>query len=180
MTVGKCARATFVERVSPSGPGSLSTLVAEVDLGDDADILWIVDQEKGSGETHLGQLTVKLGANSKLRLFVLNAGGALVRQEVHCETVGEGADIQIRGVNLLAEGQHVDVTTTLTHSVAHTTATEIFRNVVMGGQGVFQGMIKVAKGAQKTDARLACNSLLLSDEGDFFAKPELEIFADDV
>src|SRR6185312_4483763 len=67
-----------------------------------------------------------------------------------------------------------------THSVAHTTATEIFRNVVMGGQGVFQGMIKVAKGAQKTDARLACNSLLLSDEGDFFAKPELEIFADDV
>jgi len=180
VTVGKCARATFVERVSPSGPGSLSTLVAEVDLGDDADILWIVDQEKGSGETHLGQLTVKLGANSKLRLFVLNAGGALVRQEVHCETVGEGADIQIRGVNLLAEGQHVDVTTTLTDSVAHTTATEIFRNVVMGGQGVFQGMIKVAKGAQKTDARLACNSLLLSDEGDFFAKPELEIFADDV
>ena len=180
VTVGKGARATFVERVSPSGPGSLSTLVGEVDLGDDADILWIVDQEKGSSETHLGQLTVRLGANSRLRMFVLNAGGALVRQEVHCETVGEGADIQIRGVNLLAEGQHVDVTTTLTHSVAHTTATEIFRNVVMGGQGVFQGMIKVAKGAQKTDARLACNSLLLSDDGDFFAKPELEIFADDV
>lgn len=180
VSVGKGARATFVERVSPSGPGSLSTLVGEVDLGEDADILWIVDQEKGSSETHLGQLTVRLGANSKLRMFVLNAGGALVRQEVHCETVGEGADIQIRGVNLLAEGQHVDVTTTLTHSVAHTTATEIFRNVVMGGQGVFQGMIKVAKGAQKTDARLACNSLLLSDEGDFFAKPELEIFADDV
>ena len=79
VTVGKGARATFVERVSPSGPGSLSTLVGEVDLGDDADILWIVDQEKGSSETHLGQLTVRLGANSRLRMFVLNAGGALVR-----------------------------------------------------------------------------------------------------
>ncbi|MET0258986.1 MAG: SufD family Fe-S cluster assembly protein, partial [Methylobacterium sp.] len=115
-----------------------------------------------------------------LRLFVLNAGGAIIRQEVHAQTVGEGADIQIRGVNLLQAGQHVDVTTTLNHNVAHTTSTEIFRNVVLGGSGVFQGMIRVAKGAQKTDARLACNTLLLSDEGDFSAKPELEIFADDV
>ncbi|RIY03742.1 Fe-S cluster assembly protein SufD [Aureimonas flava] len=178
--VGAGARATLVERAPAGAAGDLSSAVHDLDIGDGAEALWIVVQEKGAAETHLGQLNVRLGADAKLRLFVLNAGGAVVRQEVHAVTVGEGADIQIRGVNLLEAGQHVDVTTTLNHNVAHTTSTEIFRNVVFGGHGVFQGMIRVAKGAQKTDARLACNTLLLSDDGDFSAKPELEIFADDV
>ena len=62
-----------------------------------------------------------------------------------------------------------------------TTSNEIFRNVIVGdGHGVFQGQINVAQIAQHTDARMACNSLLLSDQSEFSAKPELEIFADDV
>ena len=47
-------------------------------------------------------------------------------------------------------------------------------------RGVFQGQINVAPDAQKTDAKMACNTLLLSDDGEFSTKPELEIFADDV
>jgi Fe-S cluster assembly protein SufD len=47
-------------------------------------------------------------------------------------------------------------------------------------RGVFQGMIRVAPDAQKTDARMACNTLLMSDDAEFSVKPELEIFADDV
>ncbi|WP_062202667.1 Fe-S cluster assembly protein SufD [Aureimonas sp. AU12] len=180
VSVGSGAKAVIVERQPMAGSSSLSSSIHTLDIGDGSDILWIIVQEKGADETHLGQLNVTLRADSKFRLFVLNAGGAIIRQEVHAVTVGEGADIQIRGVNLLQAGQHVDVTTTLYHNVAHTTSTEIFRNVLLGGHGVFQGMIRVAKGAQKTDARLACNTLLLSDEGEFSAKPELEIFADDV
>ncbi|KQT83523.1 Fe-S cluster assembly protein SufD [Aurantimonas sp. Leaf443] len=180
VTIGAGASATIVERLSEGAAGSLSSGVSTLTIGDGANVLWVVDQGKGAGETHLGQLNVSVGADATFRLFVLNAGGALVRYEVHSATVGEGAAIAMRGVNLLAAGQHVDVTTTLDHRVPHTSATETFRNVVTGGHGVFQGMIKVSKGAQKTDARMACNSLLLSDEGDFSAKPELEIFADDV
>ncbi|MBC8131188.1 MAG: Fe-S cluster assembly protein SufD [Rhizobiaceae bacterium] len=178
--VGAGAKATFVERLADGGARALSTAVATLAIGEGAEVLWIVDQAKGAGETHLGQLNVTIGKDAVFKLFVLNAGGALVRLEVHAETAGEGADIQMRGVNLLAPGQHIDVTTTLNHTVAHTTSTETFRNVVTGGHGVFQGMIRVARGAQKTDARMACNTLLLSDDGDFSAKPELEIFADDV
>jgi Fe-S cluster assembly protein SufD len=178
--VGAGAKVTFVERFGSGHDRALSTVVANLALGDGAEVLWIVDQARGTGETHLGQLNVTLGRGSKFRMFVLNAGGAVVRQEVHTVTEGEGAEIAIRGVNLIEDGQHVDVTTTLNHVAPHTSATEVFRNVVLGGHGVFQGMIRVAKGAQKTDAKLACNTLLLSDEGDFSAKPELEIFADDV
>lgn len=73
------------------------------------------------------------------------------------------------------------MTFTLGHDVPHTTSTEVIRNVVLDrAKGVFQGQIRVAPDAQKTDARMACNTLLLSDDADFSAKPELEIFADDV
>jgi Fe-S cluster assembly protein SufD len=178
--VGAGAKAVFVERLSPGNQSAMSTGVTNLTVGDGAEVLWIVDQAKDKDETHLGQLNVTVGANAIFRLFMLNAGGGLVRLEVHAETKGEGADIQMRGVTLLHGGQHIDVTTTLNHTVPNTTATETFRNVVTGGHGVFQGMIKVSRGAQKTDARMACNTLLLSDDGDFSAKPELEIFADDV
>lgn len=178
--VGAGAKAVFVERLSPGNQSALSTGVTNLTIGDGAEVLWIVDQAKDKDETHLGQLNVTVGADATFRLFMLNAGGGLVRLEVHAETKGEGADIQMRGVTLLHGGQHIDVTTTLNHTVPNTTATETFRNVVTGGHGVFQGMIRVSRGAQKTDARMACNTLLLSDEGDFSAKPELEIFADDV
>lgn len=179
-TVGDGAKAVFVERIEGAASPTPSTGVRHLAIGAGADVLWIVDQAKGASAAHLGQLNVELGADASFRMFVLNTGGALVRYEVHAETMGEGGDIKIRGVNLIENGQHIDVTTTLRHTVPNTTATETFRNVVTGGHGVFQGMIKVAKEAQKTDAKMACNTLLLSDDGDYSAKPELEIFADDV
>ncbi len=179
-TVGAAAKAVFVERIEGAASPTPSTGVSHLVIGEGADVLWIVDQAKDPSAAHFGQLNVELGADASFRMFVLNTGGALVRYEVHAETMGEGGDIKIRGVNLIENGQHIDVTTTLRHTAPHTTATETFRNVVTGGHGVFQGMIKVAKEAQKTDAKMACNTLLLSDDGDFSAKPELEIFADDV
>ena len=180
VAIGAGASATIVERIEGGGGSVPSTGISHLSVGDNAEVLWIVDQEKPLSAAHLGQLNVTIGADAVFKMFVLNAGGQLVRYEVHAETLGENSEIRIRGVNLIETGQHIDVTTTLRHTVPHTTATETFRNVVTGGHGVFQGMIKVSREAQKTDAKMACNTLLLSDEGDFSAKPELEIFADDV
>src|SRR5690606_41834450 len=88
---------------------------------------------------------------------------------------------KLRGVNLLGGEAHCDVTMVLDHAAAHTTSTEIIRNVVTDrAHGVFQGQIRVAQIAQKTDAKMACNTRLLSDEAEVSTKPELEIFADDV
>jgi Fe-S cluster assembly protein SufD len=111
----------------------------------------------------------------------MNTGGKLVRQEIKVDAAGQGAVFNLRGVNLLTGDSHTDVTMVLDHSAPHTTSSEIVRNVVTGkARGVFQGQIRVDRLAQKTDAKMACNTLLLSDEGEFSAKPELEIFADDV
>src|SRR5690606_40771178 len=127
-----------------------------------------------------GQVRVRLGANAKLKLYVGNAGGKLVRQEVRIDVEGEGSELTLRGVNLLGQESHTDVTLVLGHNVPHTSSTETIRNVVFDrAKGVFQGMIRVAPDAQKTDAKMACNTLLLTDDGEFAVKPELEIFADE-
>jgi Fe-S cluster assembly protein SufD len=160
---------------------ALVSSVSEVRIGEGADVTWVILQEQGAQDTHLGQIRIDLGADARLQLFVINAGGKLVRQELHIAVTGEGADFKLRGVNLLGGETHTDVTMTLGHNVPNTTSTEIIRNVVFDrAKGVFQGMIRVALDAQKTDAKMACNTLLLSDDADFSAKPELEIFADDV
>ncbi|TCR82151.1 Fe-S cluster assembly protein SufD [Rhizobium sp. BK376] len=180
--IGGSVKATIVERhQAVTGDAALVSAVSDVTIGDGAEVTWIILQQQGSDDTHLGQIRLDLGADVKLKLFVINAGGKLVRQELHIKASGEGSELVIRGVNLLGGDTHTDVTMVLGHNVPNTTSTEVFRNVVFDrARGVFQGMIRVAPDAQKTDAKMSCNTLLMSDDAEFSAKPELEIFADDV
>jgi Fe-S cluster assembly protein SufD len=182
VSFGAGSKATVIERhQSAADAAAFVSSVSDIDLADGADITWIILQQQGVADTHLGQIRVKLGTNAKLRLFVINAGGKLVRQELRIDVAGEGAELTLRGVNLLGGDTHTDVTLVLGHNVPNTNSTEIIRNVVFDqASGVFQGMIRVAPDAQKTDAKMACNTLLMSNDGDFSVKPELEIFADDV
>jgi Fe-S cluster assembly protein SufD len=160
VTVGAGAKATIVERQTGSGPALVSS-VSSLELGEGAEIVWIIVQEQAEDATHLGQFNARLAKD--------------------VDAAEDGADFQLRGVNLLGGDTHCDVTMVLDHSAPHTTSTEIVRNVVTGrAHGVFQGQIRVDRIAQKTDARMACNTLLLSDDAEFSTKPELEIFADDV
>jgi Fe-S cluster assembly protein SufD len=178
--VGAGAKATIVERQSGSG-SALTTSVANLLVGDDAEVLWLIVQEQPETASHLAQFNAELGKNAKLTLFIMNAGGKLVRQEVRVKASGEGSDFQLRGVNLLAGDTHTDLTMVLDHVAPNTGSRELVRNVVTGkARGVFQGRINVHQPAQKTDAKMACNTLLLSDDAEFSTKPELEIFADDV
>lgn len=180
--VGERAKGVFVERhIALGASDALVSTITDLRVGAGADIVWVISQKQGMSDTFFGQINIWLGAGAKLTLFVANAGGHLVRQEVHIAAEGEGSELVLRGVNLLCGKSHTDVTMTLDHSVPDCVSSETFRNVVCDqAHGVFQGQIKVAPIAQKTDARMACNTLLLSDEGDFSCKPELEIFADDV
>lgn len=181
-TFGANSKATVIERHVAGGENAaFVTTVSDIALADGAEITWIILQAQGAADTHLGQIRITLGTDAKLRLYVVNAGGKLVRQEIHVIVAGEGSDLTLRGINLLGGETHNDVTFTVGHDVPNTTSSEVIRNVIFDrARGVFQGQIRVAPDAQKTDAKMSCNTLLLSDEADFSAKPELEIFADDV
>jgi Fe-S cluster assembly protein SufD len=181
-TIGAGVKGTIIERHLAAGDNAaFVTTVSDITLADGAEITWIIFQAQGGADTHLGQIRITLGTDAKLRLYLINAGGKLVRQEIHVVVAGEGSDLILRGINLLGGETHNDVTFTVGHNVPNTTSSEVIRNVIFDrARGVFQGQIRVAPDAQKTDAKMSCNTLLLSDEADFSAKPELEIFADDV
>ncbi len=180
VVVGARAKAVLVERQTGSAD-ALASSVTTLDVGEGAEVLYVLVQEQAAGATHLGQMNISLGKDARLTVFLMNMGAKLVRQELRIDAAGEGSDLKLRGINLLAGETHCDVTMVLDHSAPHTTSTEIIRNVVTDrAHGVFQGQIRVASIAQKTDAKMACNTLLLSDDAEFSTKPELEIFADDV
>lgn len=180
LKAGARSSATIVERQSGDGAAFVSS-VSTLELGEGADILWVIVQDQAETATHFGQFKAKLAKDAKLSLFVMNVGGKLVRQEIFVDVEGDHADFRLRGINLLGGETHCDVTMNLGHLAPHTTSTELVRNVVTDrAHAVFQGQIRVARPAQKTDAKMACNTLLLSDEAEISTKPELEIFADDV
>lgn len=179
--IGSNVKATFIERQIGGEAETFATSVGHVTIADNSEIVWVILREHTDLSTQLSQINVTIGENSKLILFVMNAGGKLVRQEINVDVKGEGSDFQLRTLNLLGGETVTDVTMNVGHLVENTTSTEVVRNVVTDrARGIFQGMIRVAKIAQKTDAKMACNTLLLSDDAEFSAKPELEIFADDV
>jgi Fe-S cluster assembly protein SufD len=178
--IGDRVTATIVERQTGSA-GALVSSVDNITIGEGSNVTWLIVQEQPDAATHLGQFNAWIGKDAKLTLFVMNAGGKVVRQEIRIVAKGEGADFQLRGVNLLAGDGHTDVTMVLDHAAPNSGSRELVRNVVTDrARGVFQGRINVHQIAQKTDAKMACNTLLLSDDAEFSAKPELEIFADDV
>jgi len=174
-------KATIILREIGQDGASFSTTISALDIGAQAEVNFVILRQRGDMAAELNQFNAHLGAQAKLKLFIVNAGGKLLRQEVNVDLSGKGGDFQLRGVNLLTGRSHSDITMDVRHLEEGTTSTEILRNVVVErARGVFQGMIRVSQQAQKTDAKMSCNSLILSDEAEFDAKPELEIFADDV
>ncbi len=85
------------------------------------------------------------------------------------------------GLNLVSEGQHSDLTLELRHAVPNCSSKPLYKQIARGRSvAAFQGKIIVERDAQKTDAKLMMQGLMLSDEAQILSKPELEIFADDV
>ncbi|WP_455478369.1 Fe-S cluster assembly protein SufD [Bartonella sp. B10] len=179
--VGKNSQAIIIERQIGNDKNTLVSSIFSLNIAANSDVTWILIRDRGFDSTQFGRLCAVLGENAKLSLYVINIGSQLNRQEVDVELQGKDSNFQLRVINLLSGKTHSDLTMTVRHTEENATSTEIIRNVAIDkAHGVFQGIIRVAQKAQKTDARMACNTLILSDDAEFCAKPELEIFADDV
>jgi Fe-S cluster assembly protein SufD len=123
---------------------------------------------------------VFLGDGAQFRQFVLAEGGKLARIETDV-WVGAKSQVQIGGVYLAARARHADLTSQVMLGAEGAEVRQLVRGVARkGGRGVFQGRFKVERTAQKTDAQMEHNALLLEEGAEVFAKPELEIYADDV
>jgi Fe-S cluster assembly protein SufD len=130
---------------------------------------------------HLSTLLAEVGAKATFNSFAFTTGSPLVRNQSFVRFAGDNTQAALGGVSLLKGREHVDNTLVINHASHGCMSRERFRSVLEGeSRAVFQGKIIVEPGAQKTDAKMLSNALLLSDDAEADNKPELEIFADDV
>lgn len=159
----------------------LSNSVTEVRVGEGARLDRVKVEHEAASAVHLSHTHVTLAKNARLNDFTLTSGARLNRQNGTYAFVGERAEARVSGAYLLAGKQHADTRLVVDHQVPHCLSRELFKCVMdEQARGIFQGKVIVRKHAQKTDGKQSSHALLLSEHAEFDAKPELEIFADDV
>ncbi|WP_374632210.1 Fe-S cluster assembly protein SufD [Ferrovibrio sp.] len=178
MRLGQGAQASLLE--SHQGAGWYNG-VLRLRLAQNAVLEHARLQTGGKDAYHTALLDVHLAQGARYRHVSLLAGAGLARHEMQVCLAGEAAEADISGLALPRGDGHLDHSLRLEHAAAHCRSAQLFKNAVdEAGHAVFQGRIRVAPGAQRTDAQQLCRTLLLSDEAQVDTKPELEILADDV
>jgi Fe-S cluster assembly protein SufD len=168
--------------VLETGPAAARfTKVMEVEVGDGARFHHIRVQGRDHERRAVTHVFARLGAGSLFKSFTLTANGRLTRNEAVLELAGAHARAHVAGAAVGDGDFHHDDTVFVTHAAEGCESRQVFKKVLKNGAvGVFQGKILVKPGAQKTDGYQISQSLLLDDDSQFLAKPELEIYADDV
>jgi len=153
----------------------------EVDVADGAAFHHVRAQGRDHERRAVTHLFGRLGSESVFKSFTLTVNGRLTRNEAVLELTGDDAVAHVAGACLGDGDFHHDDTVFVTHDAVNCESRQVFKKVLRNGAiGVFQGKILVQPGAQKTDGYQISQSLLLDEDSQFLAKPELEIYADDV
>jgi Fe-S cluster assembly protein SufD len=153
----------------------------EVDIADTGTLHHVRVQGRDHERRAATHAFARLGAESTFKSFTLTVNGALTRNETVIELTGDDAVAHVAGACMGDGDFHHDDTVFVTHDAVNCESRQVFKKVLRNGAtGVFQGKILVKPDAQKTDGYQISQSLLLDDDSQFLAKPELEIYADDV
>ncbi len=176
------ARVTIIEHHAGLGTGGyLANSVSEVLVGAGAALHHYKVQAEDATAFHIATSHVRLERDAFYDGFTLATGARLSRNETSVRMVGMGAECHLNGAYMLRGEQHCDNTTVIEHEAPHTSSREVFKGVIDDkARAVFQGRIVVHRHAQKSDGHQLSKALLLSDHAEIDAKPELEIYADDV
>lgn len=168
--------------VLESGPAAARfNKCMEVDVADGAAFHHIRAQGRDHERQAATHIFARLGKESVFKSFTMTMNGVLTRNEVVISFTGDDAVAHVAGACMGDGDFHHDDTVFVTHDALRCESRQVFKKVLRNGaKGVFQGKILVKKDAQKTDGYQISQSLLLDDDSQFLAKPELEIYADDV
>ncbi len=176
------SRATVVEHHVGLGEGAyFAKSATEIRVEDGAQLHHYKIQEEAAAAVHVATLHVQVGRDAVYDSFTLTTGAGLSRHEVAVRLAGPGAECHLNGAYMVRGKQHCDITTTIDHLAPETSSREVFKGVIDDqARAVFQGRITVHPKAQKSNGHQLSKALLLSDRAEIDAKPELEIYADDV
>ena len=163
------------------GGSTLGTTVTLVHTAQDARITHLKLQQQDATAIHLAQIKAEQARGSYFASHSLSFGARLARNDIHTRFDGEGCETLLNGLYHVDGRRHVDHHTLIEHASPLGSSREYYRGLVDdNARGVFAGRIIVAQDAQRTDAVQRCDNLLLSRMAEADARPELEIYADDV
>lgn len=178
----KGAQVTIVESHHTIGANTaLSTSNSQFVVAENATAQYIKINDDIETSNHIGFAGAYVQRAGTMKSASYCLGGAFTRNDLQIELLGEGAEAYLDGVSVLKGSQYADNHTVVDHAVPHCHSEELYKGVYDGKSvGVFNGKVFVRPNAQKTTAYQSNHTLLMSDKATVNAKPQLEIWADDV
>ena len=124
---------------------------------------------------------INLDKNSHLEYFIFSKGSKFAKHDINCSLNNDHGSVSLNGIIDLDNEKHHEIKTSINHNEENCKRYQLIKSVLNeNSKGVYQGKIYVNSKAQKTDGYQLSRALLLNDDVEFNAKPELEIYADDV
>jgi Fe-S cluster assembly protein SufD len=175
ITLAEGAKAVLVDNHMAEG---YTNAVFDITLGAGASLTLIRMQQAGR---QIGQSRVQLAEGAHYGCVALALGGALARHEAEIVLNAAGAHAELHSAVLGRAGHHADFTYVIDHAAADTSSNTTAYNVLDSeARGVFQGKVIVRPDAQHVEAEMQARAMMLGAGAEMDAKPELEIYADDV
>jgi Fe-S cluster assembly protein SufD len=169
------------EYLGVSEDAYFTNAVTEVSLAAGAQLRHIRLQRESARAFNIAAAAVVVARDATYTSHTITLGGRLSRYDLAVKLDGEGASAQVDGLALISGRQLADTHTLIEHAQPHGRSRQLHKTIVDGAaHAVFNGQILVRPGAQLTDSAQESRNLLLSEKATVNAKPELEIFADDV
>ena len=173
-------RLTLLEEQAPGEPGYLNGAL-ELVLGDGAEVDLVQTQELHHDSYHFSAARAEIARDATLRWLSLGLGGKLGKARQESRLGGPGSTVRATGIYALGERQHLDLDTTQEHAAPNAVSDLAYKGALRGhARSVWRGIIKVAPGAQGTDAFQENRNLLLSGHAHADSIPGLQILANDV
>ena len=159
----------------------LATQVIEVFVGRNATFDLYELEETHTGTTRLSNLYVRQEAGSNVLLNGMTLTCGTTRNTARVLLAGEQATLDLCGMAIADQNQHVDNRTVVDHAVPSCTSRQLYKYVLDDhATGAFAGLVLVRPGAQHTDARQTNRNLCATRDARMYTQPQLEIYADDV
>ncbi len=179
---GKNSQAKVIISYQPLNDSKyFNNVVTDVYADENAILDFYKIQNESEKAFHIDKIEIVQKTKSVVSNFSISFGGALVRNDINVLLDDEYIENHLYGLYLATDKQHVDNHTFIDHAKPNCESNELYKGILdEEARGIFSGKILVRKDAQKTNAFQSNKSVLLSDSAVSDAKPQLEIYADDV
>ena len=159
----------------------VNNVMTDIVLQERANLTYSRLQEENELSTNISSLRARLASQSVFNSRVFSAGAALSRHFMDVELNGEHAECDLLGLFTTKDSMHADNRGIIRHNVPECRSNQLYKGVLDdNSRGVFNGIVNIARDAQQTDASQMSRNLLLSRKARVDAKPELDVYADDV